>query len=249
MKIPPMVEYYSQNREDLFLLALLNKEEDGYYVDVGSNHECLHSVTKLFYNLGWSGLNIDPNPKFQSEYEINRPRDKFLNVGVGKKQGTLMFRDYLEKDGISTFTKSLQDYYKKAELGYKEYSTRILRLDTIFEENNVLKISFLKVDVEGMELDVLESNNWNMFRPKVVIIESSLSNNCEIFLKSHDYEEVFFDGLNRYYRDKSCHEISMVEYPEVILSRGFIHHDSQVVFDKYRLLIEALRGLVNNEKF
>ena len=33
----------------------------GFYVDVGAADPVNLSVTKWFYDLGWSGLNIEPN--------------------------------------------------------------------------------------------------------------------------------------------------------------------------------------------
>ena len=63
--------------------------------------------------------------------------------------------------------------------------------------NNVLngqKINFMSIDVEGYDLEVLQSNDWNLYKPTFILIEiltSSLDtlNNNEItqFLKSNDY--------------------------------------------------------------
>ena len=56
--VKPVVSY-AQYREDLTLAALLHEKEKGFYVDVGANHEEIDSVTKYFYERGWSGFTDD----------------------------------------------------------------------------------------------------------------------------------------------------------------------------------------------
>src|SRR3984885_2072501 len=55
----------------------------GFYVDVGAADPVNLSVTKWFYDLGWSGLNIEPNNGLFDRLAADRPRDINLNCGVG----------------------------------------------------------------------------------------------------------------------------------------------------------------------
>src|SRR2546422_7104389 len=73
---------YSQNAEDVRLWRVLQDLDDGFYVDVGAGHPNLDSVTQLFYERGWSGINIEPGPHYADLAE-NRPRDVNLRVAVG----------------------------------------------------------------------------------------------------------------------------------------------------------------------
>ncbi len=75
-----MLISYAQNREDLYLWALVGHRPGGTYVDVGCNDERLHSVTKLFYEQGWSGLNIDANESFAAGFDI-RPQRSLRRFG------------------------------------------------------------------------------------------------------------------------------------------------------------------------
>ena len=88
----PLVTY-AQNREDLFPWALVGHRTPGTYVDVGCYDERLHSVTRLFYDQGWSGLNIDANDQFASQYQ-ERERDRFVWTGIGAEEGEMSFRFY-----------------------------------------------------------------------------------------------------------------------------------------------------------
>ena len=53
-------------------------------------------------------------------------------------------------------------------------------LDTHLKNN---EIDFLDIDVEGMDLDVLKSNNWLKYRPKLILVEI-LDNNLDNIKKN-----------------------------------------------------------------
>ena len=94
MGIPAYRIYYSQNRENLILDGILRNVSEGYYVDVGANHPVMNSVTKIFYDKGWSGINIEPNELLYHELCVQRPRDINVNSGVSSQPGQLKFRSY-----------------------------------------------------------------------------------------------------------------------------------------------------------
>jgi FkbM family methyltransferase len=188
---------YAQYHEDLVLAALLSDVETGFYVDVGANHESLHSVTRYFYGKGWSGINIEPTPKLFSELVAGRPRDINLNVAVSRQAGKLAFREYPEHDGLST----LNPVATNAALPHVDYEIEVRTLASILSEHGVGRIDFLKVDVEGHEQEVLESNDWSAFRPAVVCVEANGegAGHWRHYLTEWNYSEFIFEGLNRYY--------------------------------------------------
>jgi hypothetical protein len=82
----------------------------------------------------------------------------------------------------------------------------VLPLRYIFEKYNDRIIHWLKIDVEGLEKEVLESWEDSLARPWVLIIESTKpSTNEESFqdwesiVLSKGYKFSYFDGLNRFY--------------------------------------------------
>jgi hypothetical protein len=81
----PIVSY-SQNAEDVRLWRVFHTIVDGFYVDVGAADPYVDSVTRMFYERGWSGINIEPNPCFESLAEA-RTRDVNLRVAVGESDG------------------------------------------------------------------------------------------------------------------------------------------------------------------
>jgi FkbM family methyltransferase len=204
-ELPDYKISYSQNREDLLLAGVLRKIEAGYYVDVGANHPELDSVTKLFYDKGWSGINIEPNDHLHSELCRQRPRDVNLKAGLSSQEGTLRFRTYPAADGLSTFSSDTKDLYETLRLnpGHLESSVDVLTLAQVLRKHRPHgDIHFLKVDVEGLELEVLLGNAWDRFRPWIVCIERTLFHArreaTTAFLSAWSYTPVFFDGINDY---------------------------------------------------
>ena len=57
---PRKIIYWSQYGEDLVLLSMLKDVDRGFYVDVGAMHPKYESVTKLFYDRGSRGINLEP---------------------------------------------------------------------------------------------------------------------------------------------------------------------------------------------
>lgn len=193
---------YAQNREDIILDNLLKEVSKGFYIDVGAGHPIEDSVTKIFYEKGWTGINFEPIKHIYDLIVEDRPRDINLNVGVSNKKGKLSFREY-KNYGMSTFTQGIKDNHfdlNEFSDSYVDYEVKVETLSSVFENNHVKNINFLKIDVEGLEYEVLEGNNWSKFRPQVLCIESNhIVKDWRTFLEAKGYEKVFNDGINDYY--------------------------------------------------
>ncbi len=198
---------YAQNREDILLSGFFDLTKPGFYVDVGAEGATDLSVTKFFYDKGWRGINIEPIPRLYETLVRERPRDINLNIGIANKRGTLQFREY-SGSGFSTFSETMKAVYssdpQKLTKNFRDYTVETLTLADVFRAQNVASIQFLKIDVEGFEYEVIESNDWATYRPQVICIEANhVQKNWRVVLRNNHYEQVFFDGLNEYYVDKT----------------------------------------------
>jgi FkbM family methyltransferase len=217
--------YYSQNREDLTLASFFPEIEKGFYIDVGAYDPDEDSVTKLFYLRGWHGINIEPQPSGYELFEKKRKRDINLNLGVSDKKGSLKLRTYTS-GGLSTFSDNIKKRYESNPnddtRDFKEITVPVMPLKEVFDKNNVEHIHFMKVDVEGHEYQVLESNDWKKYRPEVLCIEANhVEHDWRPLLFKANYEFVFNDCLNDYYADKNTNRKSKFNYvKDVINDRG-----------------------------
>lgn len=219
--------YYSQNREDLIIEGFFPDVKNGFYVDVGANHPFYHSVTKIFYDKGWHGINLEPNPMLLNQLQEHRPKDINLMLGIGDKPGKLSLRVYHSRDGlegISTLSQNMKKGYSvNSNPDTKKYSDieiDLVTLKQLFNEQKPQHIHFLKVDVEGFEHEVLKGNDWNKYRPEMICIESNhMIKDWRPILRKAKYQLVFNDGINDYYLAlESIFRKDYFDYVDIFLS-------------------------------
>jgi len=204
---------YAQNFEDVVLNRVFHNVPVGRYIDVGGYDPTVHSVTKHFYDKGWSGVNVEPVTRLYEKFEELRPRDWNLNVVLGPKKGAVEFSE-LGDSGLSTYCDTM-DAKALATLGLAK-TTKTVQMITLADVTSQLDgvdVQFLKIDVEGAERDVLLGGEWRAFRPRVVLLEAIKPKlpGCDVYsyepswfeweglLFEHGYAFGLFDGLNRYY--------------------------------------------------
>jgi FkbM family methyltransferase len=197
---------FAQRGEDLVLMRAFTGVSDGFYVDVGAFDPVVDSVTKAFYDLGWSGINIDPQPDRMAGFESARPRDLNLGVAASDADGsaTLCLTRYAALSTLNPdlIDPAIPDY---AIVGRIDVPTR--RLSDILDVHAACRpIHFLKIDVEGHEPAVLRGTDLTRHRPMVLVVEStSPATNAptwgvwEPMVFGAGYRFAMFDGLNRFY--------------------------------------------------
>jgi FkbM family methyltransferase len=196
---------YAQNREDV-LLHRLFPAPAGFYLDVGAADPVEYSVTKWFYDHGWSGVNVEPQPGYFEALRAGRPRDTNLNVGLSDAPGTVTLYEAPDKPGWSTMEPVVADEFRAQGIELVERRIAVLTLAEVCERYARGPIDFLKVDVEGHESHVLRGADFTRWRPRVVLVEATEvgrpvlnHEKWEPLLLAADYKFATFDGLNRYY--------------------------------------------------
>jgi FkbM family methyltransferase len=230
---------YAQNFEDVYLNRLFGHVAKGFYIDIGACHPTFDSVTKHFYDRGWSGINVEPSPHYFRLLNAVRHRDINLNVAVGTAESTVPFYE-IAGSGYSSLGDDAVLRANKAGVSANAITVKMQTLQSIVDTHvGDNRISFLKVDVEGHELEVLKSINWQNFRPKLVLLEAihpdtrePAWHEFESYLLDEGYIFALFDGLNRYYLSREhSDEVGKLQIPPNI-------------FDEFRLPLH--HTLVNN---
>ena len=197
---------YSQNHEDVLLWRALRDVPAGFYIDVGANDPELHSVTKAFYDQGWSGINVEPMPSYGPAFHAQRPRDINLNVAAGAASGSITLFDIPAVNGWASTDSAVAAAHRAHGHQVVEHTVPLLTLAEICREHARGAVHFLKIDVEGFEGDVLRGMDFTLCRPWIVVVEAIMPNSrdsnhqsWEALVTGHGYQYAWFDGLNRYY--------------------------------------------------
>ena len=195
---------YSQFGEDLLLQGFLGDKWSwnykGFWVDIGAHHPSNLSNTKAFYLNGWRGINVDASSDAINAFNQKRKRDINVNVGIGLEAGIL---DYyrLSLSPMNTFSKefaekAIKDGVKLLEIVKVPVITMRELLDKYLPSKQ--HIDFFSIDCEGLDLSILQSNDWSLYRPDYILIEIHTNGknweilNCPVtkYLNEQGYEFV-----------------------------------------------------------
>ena len=167
---------YSQTGEDCivsFIFDVLGIKTPSY-IDIGAHHPFQLNNTIKFYLNGSQGINIEPNPERYEQLKKYRTNDINLNIGVAAQKGTLKYY-MLSADTLNTFSEQEANNFVE-KWGGKIIKTLDIPVDTItnivnYHFNGVFP-DFMGLDVEGLEMEILESIDFSVSKPKVICIET-----------------------------------------------------------------------------
>jgi FkbM family methyltransferase len=188
---------YSQFGEDLALANLL-KQRHGSYLDIGAHHPSRYSNTRLLYDRGWSGINVDANPELIAAFKKARKRDINISACVGLLPNYTF--TIFKESAMSTFNKEWKNKFLASgrtihkEINIRGTTLRTL-LDTYFPDGN---LDLLLIDAEGADYEILQSAELSTLPiaryPKFILVEATqpvaaaLDEKAIVLLKEFGYE-------------------------------------------------------------
>lgn len=202
---------YSQYGEDLEILKFFGRSSSGYYVDIGANNGIRDSNTALLEMCGWQGLLIEANPDLIAAAIRSRPNSTVIHSAIvaPKDVGTIQFYQVVggpeNLDGLSTTVKSDRFIQQVVQHGGKIETIAVPAntLEALLAKHNVpSKFELLSIDVEGIELQVLQSLSFENYQPKLIVVEdnsSGLDWRVRNYLKDWNYCHVCRTGVNDWY--------------------------------------------------
>jgi FkbM family methyltransferase len=196
---------HAQNFEDLMLWRGLSDVTAGFYIDVGAGDPDSNTVTRAFYDHGWSGVNIEPDDVPFQALVRQRPRDINLPIALADTDGDRRF--FLPAmQGLGTLDSGIAFQHRSRGIEVRRIRVTVRTLADICRQHAPQDIHFLNIDVQGAEALVLQGADWTAFRPWIVVAQSTLPLTrqeihaaWEPLLTAAAYRFVWFDGLNRFY--------------------------------------------------
>lgn len=210
---------FSQNGEDRIIAHILSSLDICHltYLDLGANDPVKLNNTFLFYNKRNKGVLVEADPRLIRKLNKIRPSDVILNMGVvADIEVTSMDFFQLSNDTLSTFSeKEAMEYIKKMpDLKLIDK----IRIPVITVEEIIKKYFdgkapvLISLDIEGFDMVVLKSINFEIYRPAILIVENvvfypwlSIPEKDEemiSYMKSNDYLEYAYTGVNSIFVDR-----------------------------------------------
>ena len=189
----------SQFQEDKFILEYFAKGHKGTYLDIGCFHPTRHNNTFLIYKKGWKGINIDMNPLSIELFDFCRPRDINLNLAISSDNlekkvyflGDLNTQNTLDKNQLNF----LKSHHNVKDNGIVEKKIKTQNINSILDQFAFYNIDFMNLDVEGHEIEVLKSIDFNKINIKFLCVEM-INHNQESTEKGKQIHSYL--TLNRY---------------------------------------------------
>lgn len=205
---------YTQNLEDYHLWLALGSNTPGIYIDVGGGHPVADNVSMWFYERGWHGVVVEPQPALAALYPCIRPRDTIFEGLIGRTTGSHELHVFPKLHGLTTTVGANAERSRVHGDSYHTVTLPMLTLAELCHRHGIDRIDFLKIDVEGAEADVLAGNDWKRYRPKIVVAEAidPATNDpahaaWEPMLLDAGYRFRLDDTLNRFYVAAECPDV------------------------------------------
>ena len=170
------------------------------YLDIGAAYPVFLSNTYLLYKNGGRGVLVEPDPKQVKLLREVRTEDLVLEVGVAveKGRGKLL---QLTSPVFNTFSVAAAEKAVEQSKGWKECQRQdvVGAVDVeLVTLNEILEVHFskspmhvLSIDVEGMDFSVIQSLDFDRFKPLVICTEiGSEQAVYEKMLSKHGYQFV-----------------------------------------------------------
>lgn len=194
---------YSYFDEEALIRNFFQDERDGYFVDVGANHyERLSNTYYLEKNLGWSGLGIDAQDEYASDYLRYRPRTKFVCYFVGDRENSgkpiEFFVDLENEYASSAVDAAIVRPSKKVRVSS-------ITLDELLEREGVKNVDFVSMDIEDSEPGALAGFSLEKWKPRLLCVEMHTRVKQQVFdhFKRNGYVQLSsyasLDDLNGYF--------------------------------------------------
>ena len=255
MKIIEKNISYAQNGEDILLSRALSDIQFGFYIDIGAWDPVEDSVSKLFYDKNWCGINIDPLPESIEKFKTERPRDKNLQYAVSNFSGMGCLKVF---PGTGWHTIQKKFGHEDNEANFHEIQVEVKTLNEIMEQIQVNEIHWLKIDAEGSEFEIIASIDFSKIRPWILVVEATLPNSptkaenlwVEI-LKRNNYIFCFFDGLNEFWVSEEHEKLKeKLSYPAGVHDDflRYSHHQDKTLLEENYQTIRKLEAFIESRK-
>ena len=224
--------FQSQIYQDIFASFVIGDKYEKTFLEFGATDglDISNSYT-LENSFNWTGVLAEPSPQWHKSLKKNRKNTKIITKCIWKESGKKLdffmsdfgslstIKDFIESDKISIPVNT--EIRNKSG---KMISVETISLNDVIKEyfNNICP-SYISIDTEGSEYEILKSFDLNNYRPQLFTIEHNFSENelkIDKHLTNNGYYRIFrkltaFDAWyikeNNLYFEKLNYKIILVQ--------------------------------------
>ena len=170
----------SQIYQDVFADFFINNDYDKTFLEFGATDGLELSNSYILENYSnWTGVLGEPDPQWHERLEKNRPNTKIVTECIWKNSNEEV--EFLSSDSgvlstISSFRYSdkdtMQGNSEQRNKSFKKINIKTISLnDLIKRDFNEISPSYISIDTEGSEYEILKNFDFKKYRPKIISIE------------------------------------------------------------------------------
>tara|TARA_B100000989_G_scaffold292819_1_gene269305 strand:+ start:296 stop:991 length:696 start_codon:yes stop_codon:yes gene_type:complete len=207
---------YSFGGCDLLIDYIFKTKKKGFYLDVGCQHPISNNNTYLLYKRGWSGMNIDLDPKNIRLFNLERPDEINICKCVSSDNSKKDLFFFHPGSPIN----SLEKKTTKDKLNFSLKKIETFTLKSILEDYKIQHIDYFNLDVEGHEIDILKNFDIKYYKPKVISVEFIDYQMKKLEFKNNNIDRVLQSDLYKYFVTNNYHFVNW-SHADLI----FVHKD------------------------
>ena len=211
---------YSLNAVDLIIDYIFKNKNNGFYLDVGSQHPISNNNTYLLFKRGWSGINIDLDKKNIDLFNTARPNDINLNLAISSDVAEKKLYFYHDKSPINTLNKVVSDFQTAIVKEIKTIKTTTLDITLqSLKLNN--KIDYMNLDIEGHEMEIFKAFDLSLYKPSVISVEFLDLNMKYLEFKNNDLQRIVNSDLYKHLLNNNYHFVNWLHGDLIFVHRDF----------------------------
>ncbi len=211
-----ITEIKSQLYQDVFASFIIDKNFNKTFLEFGATDGIdLSNTYVLEKNFGWNGSLSEPSPQWHKNLKNNRPNSNIITECIWSKSGEVL--DFFESDvGVLSTISEYKESDKVSIPGNtieRVRSGKLVKVETIslndviHKSFNSVAPSYISIDTEGSEYEILRFFNFKKFRPVVFTIEhnfTEIENKIDGLMFENDYVRIFkeFTAFDAWYISK-----------------------------------------------
>ena len=216
----------SQLLQDAFASFIVSDLFDKTFLEFGATDGISLSNSYMLENqLGWTGILAEPSPQWHKKLKYNRPNTQIITECIWKSSG----------ENLDFFVSDVGVLSTLVDFKYSDLSSMPGNTKTRVKDGNVVKVetlsinevmekyfngnspSYVSIDTEGSEYEILNSLDFGKYRPVVFTIEhnyTNLQNKIDALMISNDYKRVFskLTSFDAWYIRNDAMELQMGKF-------------------------------------